>query len=272
MSNRQTRWKSAQPETSTAVQGSRFRLTGNGDIPNSHRTTSGGRRPALVADKREKIRAINDAVHSDNLEDLRRLSCSAGGLLEHGIRRRAWTRLLLLTNPVPSDSPRPSGNCRGWVLDLVPTHRVKMVLDLDCAMEHRDTRQVALDVNRAFSMYPAGKLALRGGCTSRGHRSDFVFLKFKASLQQSEFGKKRSCPMWSTLFSAETQSCTTIRFKSARTNRYFLFAANLACIKGFHDVCSVLLLVLGERGAVRAAERMALFFLRYPFFRGVLDR
>ena len=32
--------------------------------------------------------------------------------------------------------------------------------------------------------------------------------------------------------------------------------------QGFHDICSVLLLVLGERAAFIAAERLALFFLR----------
>eukprot|EP00158_Paraphelidium_tribonemae_P005251 Partr_v1_DN27244_c0_g1_i2_m38349 putative TBC1 domain family member len=37
---------------------------------------------------------------------------------------------------------------------------------------------------------------------------------------------------------------------------------DLSYYQGFHDICSVLVLVLGERCAMVAAERMALFFLR----------
>lgn len=35
--------------------------------------------------------------------------------------------------------------------------------------------------------------------------------------------------------------------------------------KGFHDICSGFLLVLGKKNAIPAAENVALFFLRYPF-------
>jgi hypothetical protein len=36
-------------------------------------------------------------------------------------------------------------------------------------------------------------------------------------------------------------------------------------LQGFHDICACFLLVLGKRDAIRAAENVALFFLRYPF-------
>ena len=40
--------------------------------------------------------------------------------------------------------------------------------------------------------------------------------------------------------------------------------------QGFHDICSVLVLVLGERNAFLAAERLALFYLR-DFMMATLD-
>ncbi|SAM04667.1 hypothetical protein [Absidia glauca] len=35
--------------------------------------------------------------------------------------------------------------------------------------------------------------------------------------------------------------------------------------QGFHDICTVFLLVLGKKAAIPAAENVALFFTRYPF-------
>ncbi|CAO3596421.1 unnamed protein product [Absidia cylindrospora] len=36
--------------------------------------------------------------------------------------------------------------------------------------------------------------------------------------------------------------------------------------QGFHDICTVFLLVLGKKAAIPAAENVALFFTRYPFY------
>jgi hypothetical protein len=35
-------------------------------------------------------------------------------------------------------------------------------------------------------------------------------------------------------------------------------------IKGFHDVCSILLIILGKEGAIKAGKNIAMFLLRYP--------
>lgn len=42
-----------------------------------------------------------------------------------------------------------------------------------------------------------------------------------------------------------------------------------ALAQGFHDICACFLLVLGKRDAIPAAENVALFFLRYPFFQAI---
>lgn len=52
-------------------------------------------------------------------------------------------------------------------------------------------------------------------------------------------------------------------------NYLFLFIASLHYFQGFHQVCSVLLLILGEKAAKPVAESIALFWLRDSMFSSI---
>ncbi|RUS13455.1 rab-GTPase-TBC domain-containing protein [Endogone sp. FLAS-F59071] len=76
-----------------------------------------------------RIRRINEAIANKDLEQLRRLSQSENGFVNDGLRRRAWP-LLLHCSRVADD----------W--------------DEKKAEEHKDERQVLMDVERSLNNYP----------------------------------------------------------------------------------------------------------------------
>lgn len=72
-----------------------------------------------------KIRQINEALVSRDTHTLRRLGKSKGGFLDDGIRRRVWPLLL----------------------------HTEAAVAYAGSLDHRDMRQVDLDVNRSFVNY-----------------------------------------------------------------------------------------------------------------------
>ncbi|GBB95077.1 hypothetical protein RclHR1_02470021 [Rhizophagus clarus] len=92
----------------------------------------------------------------------------------------------------------------------------------DIQEEHKDERQVLLDVDRSFVYYPKG--------ISNAEKK-----QKQSELNDVIVGILRRHP-------------------------------NLAYYQGFHDICSVLLLVLGNKeAAIKAGENIAMFLLRYPY-------
>lgn len=81
--------------------------------------------------KKDKIRKINEALNCDpvDVELLRFLATTKGGLITDDIRRRAWPKLLNI-NPFAIDNVK---------------YEIK---------EHKDYNQVVLDVNRSMRRFP----------------------------------------------------------------------------------------------------------------------
>nr|POE94487.1 tbc1 domain family member 20 [Quercus suber] len=80
-----------------------------------------------------KTQYILRACSDHDVQELRKLATSQGGLLEDGLRRKAWPLLL------GSDQ-----------------HPLKNDVDWTTLAKHRDEYQVQLDVERSFVHYPSG--------------------------------------------------------------------------------------------------------------------
>ncbi|GES75507.1 TBC1 domain family member 20-like [Rhizophagus clarus] len=138
----------------------------------------------------KKINQINEALTKKNIPELRKLA-TRGGLVNNGLRRLCWPLLL-----------------------HYETYDKK-----DIQEEHKDERQVLLDVDRSFVYYPKG--------ISNAEKK-----QKQSELNDVIVGILRRHP-------------------------------NLAYYQGFHDICSVLLLVLGNKeAAIKAGENIAMFLLR----------
>jgi len=80
----------------------------------------------------ERINQINEARMKKNISELRKLATTGPGLVSDGLRRLCWP---LLLHCEPYDKK-------------------------DFREEHKDERQVLLDVDRSFVHYPPGKYNL----------------------------------------------------------------------------------------------------------------
>uniref|UniRef100_A0A8C1DLG9 TBC1 domain family member 20 n=1 Tax=Cyprinus carpio carpio TaxID=630221 RepID=A0A8C1DLG9_CYPCA len=85
--------------------------------------------------KKQKLLDIHQALNSDpvDIETLRRAALSEGGLLTDDIRRKVWPKLLSIN--VYNLPPKPSKDVRE---------------------DHKDYRQVVLDVRRSMRRFPKG--------------------------------------------------------------------------------------------------------------------
>ncbi|KAF9912228.1 hypothetical protein BX616_010377 [Lobosporangium transversale] len=79
--------------------------------------------------KEKRIRQLDEAIVTGDIEKLRKLSVTGAGFVNHAIRRRAWPLLLR-------------------------THVPRKHLGLDSATEHKDEEQVRLDIVRSFTHLP----------------------------------------------------------------------------------------------------------------------
>ncbi|KAH9826081.1 TBC1 domain family member 20-like [Teratosphaeria destructans] len=86
----------------------------------------------LIRDKGAKVHDILKACHDVDVDWLRQLAASEGGLVEDELRRTAWPILL---------------GCD-------PRHRAIETLSWEKLAPHHDEHQVELDVNRSFVYYP----------------------------------------------------------------------------------------------------------------------
>ncbi|KAF8941123.1 hypothetical protein BGZ47_007483 [Haplosporangium gracile] len=94
--------------------------SGGGSLRNRRPKT----KDSLVKEKR--IRRLDEAIVTGNIEELRKLSVTGPGFVTDGIRRRAWP--LLLRTHVPRRQP-----------------------NVDTSVPHKDDDQVRLDVIRSFT-------------------------------------------------------------------------------------------------------------------------
>ncbi|KAF9438440.1 hypothetical protein BGZ76_007833 [Entomortierella beljakovae] len=101
--------------------------TANMAISNSLRHRRPRTKDSLEKEKR--IRQLDEAIVTGNIDSLRRLSVTGAGFVNDGIRRRAWP--LLLRTHVPRKDPR-----------------------IDDKKPHKDEDQVRLDVVRSFTHLP----------------------------------------------------------------------------------------------------------------------
>ncbi|PSS25672.1 hypothetical protein M430DRAFT_134332 [Amorphotheca resinae ATCC 22711] len=111
----------------------------SGTIPEENANTRGsaGSSPPQDEERVAKAKGILEACRWKDVETLRALSTSKGGLLSDDIRRQAWP-LLLGYDCDGGGVDRNSGDIQGW--RSLP--------------KHRDEGQVQLDVDRSFIYYP----------------------------------------------------------------------------------------------------------------------
>ncbi|KAI8924969.1 rab-GTPase-TBC domain-containing protein [Entophlyctis helioformis] len=191
-----------------------------------------------------KTQEIREALADGDLERLRLLGRSPGGFLTRALRRRCWA-MLLHCDPAPAPAPASSSDADGAPpppsLDAEPsdptyapdpaaddppaTTAPTVSAPLEPAAHGLDpdlVHQVGLDVNRSFVQF---KEQISG--LARQHDMDSL----RPALNRVILSVFRKYP-W------------------------------LSYYQGFHDVCAILLLVLGERLATRAAPNLALMWLR----------
>ncbi|RUP49166.1 hypothetical protein BC936DRAFT_143138 [Jimgerdemannia flammicorona] len=153
-----------------------------------------------------RIRRINEAISSKELDLLRHLARTDNGFVNDGLRRRAWPLLL---------------HC-GKVIDD---------WDENKAEEHKDERQVLLDVERSLNNYPTG-----------GSYRKLAFLSIRHVVVS-----------W---FSDLTP--VTKKQKQDDLNDIIVEVLRkyplLHYYQGYHDVCTCFLIVMGKTNAIPAIE------------------
>lgn len=148
------------------------------------------RRPGLTKTL-HRIRKVNEALVTNDIEALRLLARTEDGFVSDGLRRLAWPILLGCTEHIEPSLPSEL---------------------------HRDEDQVKLDVDRSFVTYPRG-------------------------ISPSEKKSRQ----------AELLNLITYVLRRNPPLSYY---------QGYHDVCSIFLLVLGAKKAAQLCEKISTIFIR----------
>ncbi|KGQ09367.1 GTPase-activating protein gyp10 [Beauveria bassiana D1-5] len=207
------------------------------DSSDEERTASAHHHPEKEAEvDRQKQDAICAACHDADVSALQRLAESEGGFLTDSLRQLAWPVLLGLPAPridAAQDEPLPEsehlvdGGSDSW--KELP--------------RHRDEDQVQLDVNRSFVYYPHGNIPAATKPTARPLCFAGLLTVLRADLSDCDLECRRS--QLSALIS-----------HVLRVHPYLCY------FQGYHDICQVLLLVLGPARAAPCVARLSVLRIR----------